>query len=357
MSSICTHGEPSRPRWSALETERSACLELQFRYGGGGGGKTLVLTLAAVLLAALAWGLTGQVADAQSRGCTERELQASQSGITRSGSWSRSDCAPNRIGRTLWADHYTFRLDRESQVEIELSSADRTPLLILARADGSARVGIKGAQSAAMSRTLLAGVYRVEATKSDSGTGDYRLRLTAVPTTSVPPTLNEVRAQLARALFGPGKPTYHDYNSYGAQVPGLAGGCRGYDGGHSGWDAQTQSVAGAVPTRDEPFFSLTTGIVIRAGGGSSNTIAVYDATERVTTLYAHARRVDVRVDQTVRVGTQLGIQGNAGLSSDPTDREHVHVEVRRGRVPWLACGTTNAINPFDYLYRSVVAGG
>lgn len=210
-----------------------------------------------------------------------------------------------------------------------------------------------------MSRTLPAGDYRIEATKSDSGTGDYQLWLAASPTAAsitVPADLNVVRARLARALFGSGKPTYHDYNSYGAQVPGWAGGCRGYDGGHSGWDAQTQSVAGAVPTRDEPFFSLTTGVVIRAGGGSNNTIAVYDATERVTTLYAHARRVDVRVNQTVRVGTQLGIQGNAGLSSDPTDREHVHVEVRRGRVPWLACGATGAIYPFNYLYRSVVAG-
>ena len=238
-------------------------------------------------------------------------------------------------------------------------------MLILARADGSARIATafatRGSQSATISRTLPAGAYRVEATKSNSGTGDYRLRLTVVPTatadSTVPQNLNEVRARLARALFGPGKPTYHDYNSYGAQVARWAGGCRGYDGGHSGWDAQTQSVAGAVPTRDEPFFSLTTGVVIRAGGDSNNTIAVYDATERVTTLYAHARRVDVRVNQIVRVGTQLGIQGNAGLSSDPTDREHVHVEVRRGRVPWLACGATSAINPFSYLYRSVTTAG
>ena len=164
-----------------------------------------------------------------------------------------------------------------------------------------------------------------------------------------------MRARLARALFGPGKPTYHDYNSYGAKVPDWAGGCRGYDGGHSGWDAQTVSVAYSA-TADEPFFSLTNGVVIRAGGGH-NVIAVYDADERVTTLYAHARRVDVRVDQVIRVGDRLGIQGNAGLSSNPNEREHVHVEVRRGSVPWLACGATNAINPFDYLYRSVVAGG
>ena len=170
------------------------------------------------------------------------------------------------------------------------------------------------------------------------------------------PPIAEVRARLARALFGPGKPTNHDYNSYKAR-PDLEGGCRGYDGGHSGWDAQTQSVAGPVPTKDEPFFSLTAGVVIRAGGNRFNTIAVYDAVEGLTTLYAHARRVDVRINQTVRVGDQLGIQGNAGLSSDPTDREHVHVEVRSGRRTRLGCGAVHTINPFNYLYRSVVAAG
>ena len=235
----------------------------------------------------------------------------------------------------------------------------------MAHANGNVRIatasGTRGSQSVTISYTLPAATYRVEATKSDSGTGDYRLRLTVVPTATAddttPQNLNELRARLARALFGPGKPTYHDYNSYGAPNADLAGRCLGYDGGHSGWDAQTQSVAGAVPTRDEPFFSLTTGVVIRAGGGLSNAIAVYDATEHLTTLYSHARRVDVRVNQIVQVGTRLGIQGNAGLSSDPTDREHVHVEVRRGRVPWLACGAASSIDPFDYLYRSVVSSG
>ena len=282
----------------------------------------------------------------------------------RDGSWSRRDCTPNRIGRTLWADRYTFRLDRQSQVDIELSSADRAPLLILAGADDSTRIvaafGTSGPQSANISRTLPAGTYRVEATKSDSGTGDYRLRLTAVPTAPsdviVPQDLKEVRARLARALFGDGKPTYHDYNSYGARVARWAGGCRGYDGGHSGWDAQTRSVAQAA-TANEPFFSLTTGVVIRAGGGSNNTIAVYDATEHVTTLYAHAREVDVRVGQVLRVGDRLGIQGNAGLSSNPTEREHVHIELRAGKRLRLACGTTSALDPFDYLYRSVTAAG
>lgn len=165
-----------------------------------------------------------------------------------------------------------------------------------------------------------------------------------------------MRALLARALFGAGKATYHDYNSYGAWVERWAGGCRGYDGGHSGWDAQTVSVAQAA-TANEPFFSLTTGVVVRAGGDSNNTIAVYDAVQDLTTLYAHAHEVDVRVGQVLRVGDRLGIQGNAGLSSDPTEREHVHVELRAGKRLRLACGATSALNPFNYLYRSVTAAG
>ena len=323
--------------------------------------------LAATLLAVAALVVTTRPAGAQSSGCSLRQLQADERGAVTNGSWARGDCAPNRIGRTLWADHYTFRLERESRVELELSSSDRTPLLILGPASSDARlaisVGARRSQSARISRTLPAGNYRVEATKWDSGTGDYQLRLAASPAAaptvtriSVPADLRVVRARLARALFGSGKATNHDYNSYGAQVPGWAGGCRGYDGGHAGWDAQTRSVA-LRATADEPFFSLTAGVVIRAGGDTYNTIAVYDATERVTTLYAHARRVDVRVNQMIRVGDQLGIQGNAGLDSDPNVREHVHVEVRRGRVPWLACGATGSINPFNYLYRSVVAAG
>ena len=219
-------------------------------------------------------------------------------------------------------------------------------------------MGSRAASSASISAQLSAGSYRIQATKSDTGRGAYQLGLSARATGQGPiPTAAQVRARLARALFGPGKPTNHDYNSYKARWPALEGRCQGYDGGHSGWDAQTQSVAGAVPTKNEPFFSLTTGTVIAAGGDTYNTIAVYDAVANLTTLYAHARRVDVRVGQLVRVGTQLGIQGNAGLSNDPTDREHVHVEVRSSRRTRLGCGAIHTIDPFNYLYRSVTAAG
>ena len=327
---------------------------------GGGGGKTLLLTLAAIAACALIWGLAAAPASAQSGSCPTTRLAVSSGETTTTGSWGSSDCLTRRTGRNLWVDHYAFTLTVESHVELELSSSSRTPLLVLSTAAGAERHAVLGsgaASSASISAQLSAGSYRIQATKSDTGRGAYQLGLSARATGQGPiPTAAQVRARLARALFGPDILTNHDYNSYKAR-PDLGGGCRGYDGGHSGWDAQTQSVAGAVPTRDEPFFSLTTGTVIVAGGGTYNTIAVYDAVANLTTLYAHARRVDVRVGQLVRVGTRLGIQGNAGLSNDPTDREHVHVEVRSGRRTRLGCGAIHTIDPFNYLYRSVTAAG
>ena len=154
------------------------------------------------------------------------------------------------------------------------------------------------------------------------------------------------------------KVTYHDYNDYG-EAAHLHNGCNGYEGGHSGWDVQTKNVAGDVPTVDEPFYSLTAGEVIRSEESALNTIAVYSRDDDKTTLYLHARRIDVS-KTSVKVGDRLGIQGNTGLSDNPRDREHVHIEVRTGRARSPSCGagaTTPPINidPIDYLYESVTA--
>lgn len=315
-------------------------------------GAVALFALGAVLVAPAGVG-------AQGGGCTGSTWSTNDGSVDVTGSWARGDCLGDRFGRRLWVDVYSFSLTATTRVDLELSSNERTPALVLATASGQQLASSAGAprrQFAAINRTLSAGRYRVEATKADSGQGSYRLRgsFTALNGPgNGPPSAMEIRATLARALFGAGKATNHEYNLYGAR-PGS--GCLGYDGGHSGWDAQTQSVAGAVPTKDEPFFSLNAGTVIRAGG-TFNEIAVYDAAENLTTLYLHARQVDVRVGQRVRVGTRLGIQGNAGLSSDPTDREHVHVEVRSGRRRYAACGASTSISPYNYLYRQVVAAG
>ena len=148
--------------------------------------------------------------------------------------------------------------------------------------------------------------------------------------------------------------TYHDYNDY-MDRPNDTGDCDGYRGGHAGWDVQTKSVAGDEKTADEEFYSLTSGQVI-AIGGTYGKIAVYNAADDKTTLYLHAREIYVSEGQTVSVGTVLGIQGNVGLGfSDPSKREHVHIEVREGESKLTACGADATTPPIDYLYQSIQA--
>ena len=56
----------------------------------------------------------------------------------------------------------------------------------------------------------------------------------------------------------------------------------------------------------------------------------------LTTLYAHASRLNVRSGQPVRRGQYIGNVGSTGWSTGP----HLHFEVRRNGVP---------INPTRYL--------
>ena len=170
------------------------------------------------------------------------------------------------------------------------------------------------------------------------------------------------QARIAEKLFGlepceADNLTNYDYNNYMVRSNDT-GDCDGYEGGHSGWDVQTKSVAGDK-TADEEFYSLTSGEVIAIDSETLGKIAVYNATDNKTTLYLHAREIYVSLGQTVNIGTPLGIQGDVGLDpSDPRTDEHVHIEVRDGRSEYASCGagaTTAPINiePIDYLYESI----
>ena len=168
-----------------------------------------------------------------------------------------------------------------------------------------------------------------------------------------------IEGEMARILFG-GKPVYYGFERYGelqsGSQSGSNGSCNGYDGGHSGWHAQTRSVA-KKKTDNEPFFSLSAGFVISTDASfvSFGHIAVYNAVADITTLYLHAREINVDVGQWVNVGTRLGIQGNTGLSDDPTENEHVHIEVRDGRKLQPACGANASLSPYSYLYGQITA--
>ena len=194
------------------------------------------------------------------------------------------------------------------------------------------------------------------------------------------PTVAEMEEAILAVLFG-GEPAQANYNDWGC--PTIKSSDRtcgddysayntsesatgGYAGGHSGWDAQTLSVVGNRPTRNEPFYSLTSGQVIFVGNGSSaseedehRAIAVWDGNR--TTRYLHARESCVEAGQSIAVGQPLGIQGNSGLSSRANDREHVHVELQTGRSHLYGFGadSTHAsrrtIDPFPHMFHAFAA--
>ena len=136
--------------------------------------------------------------------------------------------------------------------------------------------------------------------------------------------------------------TIHDYNDYECYPEGFNDNSPGYNGGHSGWDVTTTWQAD--PNRDAPFYSLTDGLVIRdkekyideTGAtvirpNPPNIIAIY-GDDGITTLYLHAREVDVSVGQRVNVGTtRLGRQGEEDFANGIVTGPHVHIEVRKGR--------------------------
>lgn len=128
--------------------------------------------------------------------------------------------------------------------------------------------------------------------------------------------------------------TNYSYNDYGCHPEWWEEhGTLGYNGGHSGWDVQTKPEEDQG--RDDEFYSITAGEVIRADsaeGNKSSVIAVYNSVYGITIIYLHARTVDVEKDTTVKKGDCLGEQGNTGLGEDNDEtNSHVHVEVREGR--------------------------
>lgn len=163
--------------------------------------------------------------------------------------------------------------------------------------------------------------------------------------------------------------TNHDYNGYRCHPHDDRRNCDGYYGGHAGLDVQTTSEYDK--NRNDPFYSLTSGTVIRANRGDADThsvIAVYNdshgksyGNKGMTIFYVHARAVDVVIDETVEIGDRLGWQGNTGLEHE-NDKiaAHVHVEVRVGKRISSSCGIKQAqdtdspnIPPVNYLFRAI----
>lgn len=126
------------------------------------------------------------------------------------------------------------------------------------------------------------------------------------------------KERIAKELFGGVKGlVVSDYNSYKCNFDGDP-----YKGSHAGWDADFTS------NDNQAFYSLSPGIVIRAGGDSENTIAIYDPISRLAVLYLHADYVnkELKVGDCIEYGKFLGNQGNTSFQKVGA---HVHVEVRK----------------------------
>ena len=189
-------------------------------------------------------------------------------------------------------------------------------------------------------------------------------------------TVAEMEAAILDVLFG-GEPAQANYNDWGCPntygQPGIE--CSravwsawelrnrrvsgtvpaGYQGGHSGWDAQTLSVAGSK-TANERFYAVSPGVLRRYGSPTFNVIAVWHEPSNTTTIYVHARSLNpnLREGNSVKVGTWLGVQGDRGSA----DAEHVHIEVRAGEWTIGSNGADPSLpgptcNPVEFLWRSV----
>ncbi|MEL6554364.1 MAG: peptidoglycan DD-metalloendopeptidase family protein [Cyanobacteria bacterium J06621_11] len=86
-----------------------------------------------------------------------------------------------------------------------------------------------------------------------------------------------------------------------------------------------------------PILAAETGVVIFSGwyGGYGNTV-ILDHGDGMTTLYAHASRLNVAEGQAVRKGEVIAAVGTTGLSTGP----HLHFEVRRSGEP---------VDPMGYI--------
>ena len=344
---------------------------------GGGGGKTFVLTLAALLAAALVAVWAAEVAPAEAQSDDEETISGQIVARRLAGEqpefgWLSANSSTPVLPRARYfpSDARIDRWLRSSPIQVNGVEIGRINARL--KADGRiefAFTSVRGQRIQPPARYFPA----------VPGHGRW-LPSTEITFSVQQPSVAEMEEAILAVLFG-GEPAQANYNDWGCPFnPSTDRTCvgdyrefntsesaeSGYAGGHSGWDAQTLSVVKDKPTRNEPFYSLTSGQVIFVGNGSSaseedehRVIAVWDGNR--TTRYLHARESCVETGQSVAVGQPLGIQGNSGLSSRANDREHVHLELQAGRSHLYGFGagardiSRRTIDPFPHVFRAFAA--
>ena len=117
-------------------------------------------------------------------GCFQ-SVGALTAAVTRNGTWTGDCASTHQSGR--YARFYSFTLNQQTEVEINLTSAQDTYLYLLRGADANGTVVTdnddieSGNTNSRITRTLSAGTYTIEATTYSEGvTGDFTLSI--VPT-------------------------------------------------------------------------------------------------------------------------------------------------------------------------------
>ena len=137
----------------------------------------------------------------------------------------------------------------------------------------------------------------------------------------------------------------YDYNYFGQNPSGVPG----YQGGHSGIDFQTKD-----RLTDRLFYSVSNGVVVRAGDGDYHTISVWDEDKDISVLYLNAKEVfpNVYIGAKIEVGDTLGIQGDKGSPG----AIHVHLEVRNGKKESGSLGAPFSLNPELWIPQYLEGG-
>jgi murein DD-endopeptidase MepM/ murein hydrolase activator NlpD len=103
-------------------------------------------------------------------------------------------------------------------------------------------------------------------------------------------------------------------------------------------------IAGPVNT---PIYSPIDGTVIRRTD-NIGALGIYNQKSNSTFFFAHMNRTDVSLNQNVRKGQQIGIEGTKGNVTGP----HLHFEARPGNQPYMATAINQTVNPLDAVNQA-----
>ena len=203
-------------------------------------------------------------------GCFQT-LGALTAAVTRNGAWTGDCASTHRSGR--YARFYSFTLSRQTEVEINLTSAQDTYLYLLRGADANGTAVtdnddvVSGNTNSRITETLSVGTYTIEATTYTEGvTGDFTLSIVPSGATAPPPPPPADACEYVLTAASPGAPP-------GGGVPGQwAGDCASTNqpGSYARYYTFTLDAASEVTITLES--SVDTFLYLLEGAGTGGTV-------------------------------------------------------------------------------------